>query len=204
MADKPRRRPAAVAVARTPQAFPERPDERYTVLGFRPRAERLRDRANPPPGRADEGARPVGGRPPRVAAADPHLPWTQARRRASRCSPRRMLLRPRSPALPSPTSAAHRSARPPMARTSPSSRARWSARSIRRPNPKAEPFVKVGDRVDANTVVCIIEAMKVFNEIPAEVRGQDRRRARRKTAKRSSSTSRCSRSIPASSASLAR
>ncbi len=41
-----------------------------------------------------------------------------------------------------------------------------------RPNPKAEAFVKVGDRVDATTVVCIIEAMKVFNEIPAEIRGQ--------------------------------
>src|SRR6187549_3306351 len=41
-----------------------------------------------------------------------------------------------------------------------------------RPNPKAEQFVKVGDRVDTTTVVCIIEAMKVFNEIPAEVRGK--------------------------------
>jgi acetyl-CoA carboxylase biotin carboxyl carrier protein len=41
-----------------------------------------------------------------------------------------------------------------------------------RPNPKAEPFVKVGDRVDTTTTVCIIEAMKVFNEIPAEVRGK--------------------------------
>jgi acetyl-CoA carboxylase biotin carboxyl carrier protein len=41
-----------------------------------------------------------------------------------------------------------------------------------RPNPKAEAFVKVGDRVDATTTVCIIEAMKVFNEIPAEVRGK--------------------------------
>jgi len=40
-----------------------------------------------------------------------------------------------------------------------------------RPNPKAEPYVKVGDRVDTTTMVCIIEAMKVFNEIPAEVRG---------------------------------
>jgi acetyl-CoA carboxylase biotin carboxyl carrier protein len=38
-------------------------------------------------------------------------------------------------------------------------------------NPKANPFVKVGDRVDTNTTVCIVEAMKVFNEIPAEVRG---------------------------------
>ena len=41
-----------------------------------------------------------------------------------------------------------------------------------RPNPQAEPFVKVGQRVSADTVVCIIEAMKVFNEIPAEVSGQ--------------------------------
>jgi acetyl-CoA carboxylase biotin carboxyl carrier protein len=41
-----------------------------------------------------------------------------------------------------------------------------------RPNPKAEAFVKVGDRVDATTTVCIIEAMKVFNEIPAELRGK--------------------------------
>jgi acetyl-CoA carboxylase biotin carboxyl carrier protein len=41
-----------------------------------------------------------------------------------------------------------------------------------RPNPKAEPYVKVGDRVDTTTTVCIIEAMKVFNEIPAELRGK--------------------------------
>jgi len=41
-----------------------------------------------------------------------------------------------------------------------------------RPNPNAEAFVKVGDRVDDETTVCIIEAMKVFNEIPAEVSGR--------------------------------
>ena len=41
-----------------------------------------------------------------------------------------------------------------------------------RPNPKAAAYVKVGDSVEASTVVCIIEAMKVFNEIPAEVRGK--------------------------------
>ncbi len=40
-----------------------------------------------------------------------------------------------------------------------------------RANPKANAFVKVGDRVDTNSTVCIVEAMKVFNEIPAEVRG---------------------------------
>ncbi|HEB52251.1 MAG TPA: acetyl-CoA carboxylase biotin carboxyl carrier protein [bacterium] len=36
------------------------------------------------------------------------------------------------------------------------------------PSPDAEPFVKVGDRVDADTTLCIIEAMKVMNEIKAE------------------------------------
>ncbi|HHM12113.1 MAG TPA: acetyl-CoA carboxylase biotin carboxyl carrier protein [Planctomycetaceae bacterium] len=41
-----------------------------------------------------------------------------------------------------------------------------------RPNPNAEPFVKVGDVVEPETTVCIIEAMKVFNEIPAELRGK--------------------------------
>ena len=40
-----------------------------------------------------------------------------------------------------------------------------------RSNPKTESFVKVGDRVSKETTVCIVEAMKVFNEIPAEVSG---------------------------------
>ena len=39
-------------------------------------------------------------------------------------------------------------------------------------NPDAAPFVKVGDTVNAETTVCIIEAMKVFNEIPAECTGK--------------------------------
>ncbi len=41
-----------------------------------------------------------------------------------------------------------------------------------RANPESEPFVKVGDSVSEDTVVCIVEAMKVFNEIPAECRGK--------------------------------
>ncbi len=39
------------------------------------------------------------------------------------------------------------------------------------PAPDAPPFVKVGDRVAAGTVLCIIEAMKLMNEIEAEVAG---------------------------------
>jgi acetyl-CoA carboxylase biotin carboxyl carrier protein len=37
--------------------------------------------------------------------------------------------------------------------------------------PGEKPFINVGDSVDENTVVCIIEAMKVMNEIKAEMRG---------------------------------
>ena len=38
--------------------------------------------------------------------------------------------------------------------------------------PGAEAYVKVGDYVEAETTVCIIEAMKVMNEIKAEVSGR--------------------------------
>ncbi|MCC7395453.1 MAG: acetyl-CoA carboxylase biotin carboxyl carrier protein [Planctomycetes bacterium] len=38
----------------------------------------------------------------------------------------------------------------------------------RSPSPEAEPFVKPGDRVGADRTLCIIEAMKVMNEIKAE------------------------------------
>ena len=38
-------------------------------------------------------------------------------------------------------------------------------------NPKSDDFVKVGSKVSHDTVVCIVEAMKVFNEIPAEISG---------------------------------
>lgn len=40
------------------------------------------------------------------------------------------------------------------------------------PSPESPPFVKVGDRIGPESTICIIEAMKVFNEIPAGVSGQ--------------------------------
>lgn len=39
------------------------------------------------------------------------------------------------------------------------------------PSPTDPPFIKVGDKVDKNTVVCIIEAMKVMNEVKANLSG---------------------------------
>jgi len=39
------------------------------------------------------------------------------------------------------------------------------------PEPGAQPYVKVGSRVNVGQVVCIIEAMKIMNEIESEVAG---------------------------------
>jgi acetyl-CoA carboxylase biotin carboxyl carrier protein len=40
------------------------------------------------------------------------------------------------------------------------------------PSPTSEAFVKIGDNVEPDSVVCIIEAMKLMNEIQAEVSGE--------------------------------
>ena len=42
----------------------------------------------------------------------------------------------------------------------------------RAPSPGSDPFVEVGDKVTEDTILCIIEAMKVMNEIKAEVSGE--------------------------------
>lgn len=42
----------------------------------------------------------------------------------------------------------------------------------RRANPDAQPYVQVGDRVSRDTVVCIVEAMKLNTEIKAELDGE--------------------------------
>lgn len=42
----------------------------------------------------------------------------------------------------------------------------------RTPNPDAEAFVNVGDNITVGQTVCIIEAMKLFNEIESEVSGK--------------------------------
>lgn len=40
-----------------------------------------------------------------------------------------------------------------------------------RPNPESDPFTSKGEAVNPETVLCIIEAMKVFNDIQAEMSG---------------------------------
>jgi acetyl-CoA carboxylase biotin carboxyl carrier protein len=42
----------------------------------------------------------------------------------------------------------------------------------RSPSPNADAFVKIGSNVEPETVVCIIEAMKLMNEIQAEISGE--------------------------------
>ncbi|HZS46427.1 MAG TPA: acetyl-CoA carboxylase biotin carboxyl carrier protein [Blastocatellia bacterium] len=41
----------------------------------------------------------------------------------------------------------------------------------RAPSPTSQPFVKIGDRVEKGAVLCIVEAMKLMNEIESEVSG---------------------------------
>lgn len=42
----------------------------------------------------------------------------------------------------------------------------------RKPSPDKEAFVNIGDTVSAGSIVCVIEAMKLFNEIESEVSGK--------------------------------
>ena len=40
------------------------------------------------------------------------------------------------------------------------------------PSPDAGDYVKIGSKVSKDSIVCIVEAMKLFNEIEAEVNGE--------------------------------
>jgi acetyl-CoA carboxylase biotin carboxyl carrier protein len=70
------------------------------------------------------------------------------------------------PASPSPKPAAANPAKDLLTIKSPTPGTFYSASS-----PDAEPFVRVGSRVTTTTVVCLIEAMKIFNEITADCNG---------------------------------
>lgn len=41
----------------------------------------------------------------------------------------------------------------------------------RAPSPGAEPYVKLGDQVEEGSILCLIEAMKLMNEIPSDIEG---------------------------------
>lgn len=42
----------------------------------------------------------------------------------------------------------------------------------RSPSPDAPPYVNIGDSIDAGQVLCVIEAMKLMNEIKSEIKGR--------------------------------
>jgi len=42
----------------------------------------------------------------------------------------------------------------------------------RKPSPDKNPFIKVGDSIEAGDVLCIIEAMKMMNEIKSDISGK--------------------------------
>jgi len=60
---------------------------------------------------------------------------------------------------------------PPPAPEGPEVKSPMIGTFYRSPSPDADSFVEVGSVVEPDTVVCIIEAMKVMNEIKAEVKG---------------------------------
>ena len=72
-----------------------------------------------------------------------------------------------APAVPLPAA----SATAPAASTLPSINSPMVGTFYSSPAPDAPPYVEVGAMVNAETVVCIIEAMKVMNEIKAEMSG---------------------------------
>jgi len=44
--------------------------------------------------------------------------------------------------------------------------------AYRAPNPDAEPYVKLGDKIHEGSILCVVEAMKLMNEIPSDVDGE--------------------------------
>ena len=42
----------------------------------------------------------------------------------------------------------------------------------RAPSPGAEPYVKLGDQIEEGSILCIVEAMKLMNEIPSDIDGE--------------------------------
>ena len=87
---------------------------------------------------------------------------------------------PPPPPPPMPAAAAPAQAATPAPASTPAPAADSGLETIESPmvgtfytasDPDSPPFVKVGDKVTPDTVICIIEAMKVFNEIKAEKSG---------------------------------
>lgn len=88
-----------------------------------------------------------------------------------------MMMAPAMQAAPAPAAAAPVAAAPAAPAAAPIAEAGVAIKSpmigtfYRSAGPDKDVFVKVGDKVEKGQVVCIIEAMKLFNEIESEVSG---------------------------------
>lgn len=74
-------------------------------------------------------------------------------------------------AVPAATPAKAEPVAPPAAASGTELKSPMIGTFYRRPSPDADAYVEIGAQVEPDTVVCIIEAMKVMNEIKAEARG---------------------------------
>ena len=82
-----------------------------------------------------------------------------------------------APVMPTPVAAAATPATPPPAATATRSdlleiTAPMVGTFYRAPAPGEPPFIEVGNRIDVGQTVCILEAMKLMNELEAEVSGE--------------------------------
>ena len=82
-----------------------------------------------------------------------------------------------APVMPTPVAAAATPATPPPAATGTRSdlleiTAPMVGTFYRAPAPGEPPFIEVGNRIDVGQTVCILEAMKLMNELEAEVSGE--------------------------------
>ncbi|MCH2084258.1 MAG: acetyl-CoA carboxylase biotin carboxyl carrier protein [Saprospiraceae bacterium] len=102
---------------------------------------------------------------PSVAAASPVMPMPAVQQ-------------PVAPAAPAPAPAASKAAPAAPAAEKVEDESKYLAIKspivgtfYRSSSPEKGPYVKVGDKVEVNQVVCIVEAMKLFNEIESEISG---------------------------------
>ncbi|MHC4618015.1 MAG: acetyl-CoA carboxylase biotin carboxyl carrier protein [Planctomycetota bacterium] len=97
--------------------------------------------------------------PPALTAVPPVGPGIQAVPAANTVAPQNSMLQPESVARPQPEDELTE-IKSPIVGTF------YTA-----PSPDSEPYIEVGSQVNPQAVVCIVEAMKVMNEIKAEVSG---------------------------------
>lgn len=108
-----------------------------------------------------------------IAELEVELPNVKVRiRKAGAGPPNVVVSNPANPATPAPPAEAGRAPAPAGETGYTPIVAPMVGTFYRSPKPDVPPFVSEGDEVQAGQTVCILEAMKLFNEIPSEVAGR--------------------------------